>query len=38
MTAYLLPQNNHTPLVEPYQTERVLADVDPDRADGRHVF
>src|SRR6266849_2386619 len=34
MTGYLLLQNNRTPNVEPYQMERVLADVDADRADG----
>jgi hypothetical protein len=34
MTGYLLPQNNCTALVEPNQMERVLADVDPNRADG----
>jgi hypothetical protein len=33
MTGYLLLQNNGAPLVEPDQMERVLADVDPDRAD-----
>src|SRR6516165_9412656 len=33
MTGYLLPQNNRTALVEPNQMERVLADVDPNRAD-----
>ncbi len=34
MTGYLLLQNNRTALVEPDQMERVLADVDADRADG----
>src|SRR6516165_12357241 len=34
MTGYLLLQNNRTALVNPYQMERVLADVDADRADG----
>jgi hypothetical protein len=33
-TGYLLLQNDRAALVEPYQMERVLADVDPDRADG----
>ena len=33
MTADLLLQNNRTARVEPDQMERVLADVDPNRAD-----
>jgi hypothetical protein len=33
MSGDLLLQNNRTALVEPYQMERVLADVDPNRAD-----
>src|SRR6516165_7637639 len=34
MTGYLLLQNNRTALVEPNQMERVLTNVDADRADG----
>jgi hypothetical protein len=34
MTGDLLLQNNRAALVEPYQMECVLADVNPDRADG----
>src|SRR5262245_20627706 len=36
MTGDFLLQNNRTALVEPDQMERVLADVDPNRADCTH--
>ena len=32
MTGYLMLQNNRTALVQPDQMERILADVDSDRA------
>jgi hypothetical protein len=34
MTGYFLLQNNRTALIETYKMERVLANIDPDRADG----